>query len=442
MMSTPMKKNDGAEEGVPSLEGPRDEGETGFPAVTAHPGTPAIVQAGAGVSATGQVDREDFILNPPVLGVEKVLGASSAFNLVGISRNKDLPRECLNVHTMAGNKNPIALGQLDVEKEKIEVNANMSILSENDDFTTPPKESEEMEVLESEGSDKNKTIVEPILNMSNSDFIKDKQVEAKRAWRPSGSEVRKAKMAKQNEEKKEEVELDPRQIYISRSYNIANRTYSQAAKSAGGLMLEIRSDNIQYLLTQEDFEEIDTECGILFKTKGMEGDRKEYKIKGGLSQGGVWVTCKNQHTLDIVKEIIPTLSSPRENGGKFKCFKEDEKPFIYLQARIPGRWWPKREHLESLIMFGNRWLMDPLECGHIPHFRISGGMEKKKMNKAGFFEITCEIDEKLFPVIAKKKGEIEISMSTTKFYGSGIVSEAKKMLGKEYDEQMDNNVVG
>ena len=124
-------------------------------------------------------------------------------------------------------------------------------------------------------------------------------------------------------------------------------------------------------------------------------------------------------------------------GGGYKVFGEDEKPFIYLQARIPGRLWGSRDMLFEIMTLNpkNRWLVNTLEDGQRPHFRISSGLTKKKENKAGFFEITCEIDENLFPVIAKNRGSFELGMSTTKFYGSGMVKASKEILGQEYDAQ-------
>ena len=83
--------------------------------------------------------------------------------------------------------------------------------------------------------------------------------------------------------------------------------------------------------------------------------------------------------------------------------------------------------------------MDPLEDGQIPHFRLSSGLGRKKSNDRGFFECTFEVDENLFPLIAKKRGEFKIVMSTTKFFGSGIVAAAKRMIMEEYERMLDSN---
>ena len=206
-------------------------------------------------------------------------------------------------------------------------------------------------------------------------------------------------------------------------------------------MLEVRSHNQDYLLEQFDFDFIDTMCGLKFLDLMEEGDKTDYSMKGGLSQGGVWIACKNQATLDLVREYAGTLHSPEDIGGQFKVFGEGEKPYKYLQAWIPNRWWNHRARLEALIRHthANKYLTNPLEDGQIPHFRLSSGLLKKKSNDAGFFEVTFEIDENLFPVIAKNRGQFDIAMSTVKFFGSGLVAEAKRMIGEEYDQMLDIN---
>ena len=232
-------------------------------------------------------------------------------------------------------------------------------------------------------------------------------------------------------------------VFVEKTYNIRNKSYAQAAKAAGGLMLEVRNHNQDYLLEQSDFDLIDRECGLKFLELWKEGDQEkfeDYDMDGGLSQGGVWISCKNQVTLDVVKEFAGTLTSPNEEGGKYKVYTEDEKPFLYIQAWIPGRWWSVRDKLFELITFSNRWLVDPLEDGQIPHFRLSSGLGRKKANDRGFFECTFEVDENLFPLIAKKRGEFKIAMSKTKFFGSGIVAAAKRMIMEEYERMyVDSN---
>ena len=137
---------------------------------------------------------------------------------------------------------------------------------------------------------------------------------------------------------------------------------------------------------------------------------------------------------NIVKEFVATLSSSDLTGGK--C----EKPYIYLQAWIPDRWWDRKDMLFQLIKYSNRWLTAPLEDGQIPHFRLSSGLKKKKSNNRGFFKVTFEIDEYLFPIIAERKGQFRISMTEIKFFGSGMVAAAKRMIGERYERMIDQRV--
>jgi hypothetical protein len=279
------------------------------------------------------------------------------------------------------------------------------------------------------------TFVNPEIN--DSSFVKERREKEKL----TGAERQKRKREAERREREanETGEETIKRKFVEKEYSVRNRSYAQAAKAAGGKMLEIRSHNQEYLLEQLDFDFIDTECTMKFFEKWNEGDVTEYDMTGGLSQGGVWVSCRNMETLNIVKEFVATLSSPDLLGGRYKVFGEGEKPYLYLQAWIPDRWWDKKDQLFQLIKYTNRWLTAPLEDGQIPHFRLSSGLKKRKSNDRGFFEVTFEIDEYLFPVIAERKGQFKIGMTETKFFGSGMVAAAKRMIGERYERMIDAN---
>ena len=302
----------------------------------------------------------------------------------------------------------------------------------NDDFS-PNK----IEFLETSINPVDITVVNPNETLSNFEIIKEKK-----KYLYTGAEVRTYKKQKRDEARKEleaneTSEERQRRLYAEQAYNTRNKSYAQAAKAAGGKMLEVRSHNQDYLLEQEDYNKIDTCCGMKFLELWRQGNKGDYFMKGGLSQGGVWISCKNYETLELVKDFIGTLTSPNGEGGNYKVYGEGEKPYLYIQAWIPGRWWEMKNELFDLICFSNRWLIDPLEDGQVPHFRLSSGIIKKKSNDRGFFECTFEVDENIFPLIAKNKGEFHICMSTTKFFGSGIVAAAKRLLMEEYDRMVD-----
>ena len=280
MMSKNMNTRDGADEGVPSLNGPRDEGETGFPPATAHLGEPVIDQAGTEVKATDQVDIETFMDT-----IEKELLSDSEVDIS--NSNRDV-LQAASANTVIGNNSQGASARtelgifniLNVGKTKVD----------NDNFESPEKvNNSEVEIIETSINPADITVVSPSLNESDSNIIKDQQLKKKK---PSGAEIKKAKRMKKGEDEGEGnegevVELDPKQMFVNRNYNIANRTYSQAAKAAGGRMLEVRSKNTEYLLVQSDFDHIDSMCIKKFVEIWRTGDTTEFSMKGGLSQGGV-----------------------------------------------------------------------------------------------------------------------------------------------------------
>lgn len=401
------------------------------PTATVPLGKPVDVRAGTGVSATEQVNTLEFCQSPSDINLDTQFSSIDIkeSNENGFSRN--LSRAASSI--LKNGKNiQEASSHTDLEKSLNDSENGFfdSVNLSNDDFS-PNK----IEYFETSMNPADLTIVYPAENISNSESFKEKK-------NYSGAEIRNYKKQKREEarrelEANETPEESTRRKHVEKEYNIRNKSYAQAAKAAGGRMLEIRSHNQDYLLEQEDYNLIDIRCGMEFLRLWRTGDKSDYYIKGGLSQGGVWMSCKNDETLNLAKEFIATLSSPSEEGGKYKVYGEDEKPYLYIQAWIPARWWELRAELFDLICFSNRWLVDPLEDGQLPHFRLSSGLNKKKTNDRGFFECTFEVDENLFPLIAKKKGQFDIVMSTTKFFGSGIVAAAKRMIMEEYDRMMD-----
>jgi hypothetical protein len=394
------------------------------------PGSSVDAQAGARVNDTEQVNQLEFSTSPADTNLDTKF---SKFGIMERNDNRNTSRAASS-YIKTGNmiqrevSNHTALGNYEIELE-----SNTSVMS-NDDFS-PNKV--EVELFETSLNPSDLTIMNPNDYMTNSEFVQEKRVKF------SGAELRQHKKQRRENERmealaNETVEEANRRKFVESNYNIRNKSYAQAAKAAGGRMLEVRSHNQDYLLEQEDYDKIDTSCGMEFLRLWKTGVKADYYIKGGLSQGGVWISCKNEETLNLAKDFIGTLTSPNGEGGRYKVYGEGEKPYLYIQAWIPRRWWAHKEELFDLICYSNRWLIEPLEDGQVPHFRLSSGLTRKKENDRGFFECTFEVDENLFPLIAKKKGQFDIAMSTTKFFGSGIVAAAKRLIMEEYDRMIDD----
>ena len=430
MMSA--NKNDEGNEAIRVGGGPGGLQETEHsPNAIVPPGKPVFVRAGAGVSETEQVNKMTVSLSPSDVDLDEEFSSIDITERNTNQMIRDSSRAASSIlltgnNWQAASSHTVLGNSLNDSENDIFESKNIS----NDDFS-PNK----IEYFETSLNPADLTAIYQDVNISNIGLIKEKQ-------KYSGAEVKKFKRQKRDEARtellaNETTEEAERRKYVETAYNIRNKSYAQAAKAAGGRMLEVRSHNQDYLLQQDDYNKIDTKCGMKFLEQWRAGDKGDYFMKGGLSQGGVWISCKNDETLALIKEFIGTLTSPNEEGGMFKVYGEGEKPFLYIQAWIPGRWWEMRNELFDLICYSNKWLVDPLEDGQLPHFRLSSGLNKKKMNDRGFFECTFEVDENIFPLIAQKKGEFHICMSTTKFFGSGIVAAAKRLLMEEYDRMID-----
>lgn len=445
MMST-LNKNEGNGAGGAG-GGPAGLKEAEHPpGAIVPPGKPVDVQAGAGVNATEQVNEMEISLSPSDADLDK------QFSSIGIrERNtnqmiKDKSRAASSIlktrNISRAASSILKIGNCNKEASSHTAMNDSFNNSEDSFFETKSLTNDDfspnkIEFLETSLNPADITVVDPNEMISNSEIVKEKK-----KYLYTGAEVRTFKKQKREEARKvleanETTEEKQKRLYVENAYNTRNKSYAQAAKAAGGKMLEVRSHNQDYLLEQEDYNKIDTCCGMKFLELWKKGEKGDFYMKGGLSQGGVWISCKNYETLELVKDFIGTLTSPNEEGGQYKVYGEGEKPYLYIQAWIPGRWWEMRDELFELICFSNRWLIDPLEDGQVPHFRLSSGLNKKKSNDRGFFECTFEVDENIFPLIAKNKGEFHICMSTTKFFGSGIVAAAKRLLMEEYDRMVD-----
>ena len=424
-------ENNGAGGVLRGPEGPK--GAENTPPAFVQPGTSVPGLAGAGVNASGQVTKNfcnvSNDINPDISGVDIMKNKREQEALSYTA--KDKTNQEVSNHTENDN-------DLDLENSIIDI-SNGS----HDDFDNNEEPSFTSFTFETSVNPMDITCMNPNYKI-NVSYVKDAERKKDVGRNFSGAEKLKFKRLKREEERKEKEanetpEETTRRKHVESVYNVRNKSYAQAAKAAGGLMLEVRSHNQDYLLEQEDYDAIDFHCGLKFLELWEMGDKTTYKISGGLSQGGVWLACVNTATLTLVKDFVGTLTSPVELGGNYKVFGEDEKPFKYIQSWIPGKWWCVRDKLFGLITMSNRWLIEPLEDGQIPHFRISNGFTKMKSNDAGFFEITFEIDENLFPLIARNKGEFVLSLSTVKFFGSGMVTEAKRIIGEAYDNLLDGD---
>ena len=304
-------KNHGAGGGAGSPDGPKDEGETGFLPVTAAATNPVSVQAGGSVTATEQVNHMDISLSSSDTNLEDQISSinikKSNCNL--LIRNKS---EEASSYIQTGNNTKEALSHTELGKSlnNSEIDIFESKIVENDDFS-PNK----TEFFETSLNPADITFGDSAECISNINIIKEKKTKYSGAAKLQYKR-QKREEAKKEIERNETGEEKEARLFVEKTYNIRNKSYAQAAKAAGGMMLEVRCHNQDYLLEQADFDKIDLMCGKKFLELWRTGDKADYVMSGGLSQGGVWISCKNQVTLDLVKGYTGTLSSTSDVGRR------------------------------------------------------------------------------------------------------------------------------
>jgi hypothetical protein len=265
----------------------------------------------------------------------------------------------------------------------------------------------------------------------------------------SGQQRKKDKRRKREEEKRAQ---DPMTEIIDDEYY---EKLSYADCAAGKyVMLEVRCDQPLMKLGQDDFDEVDRKILKLYNKYLKEKNPFfEYKVLGGMSQGALWVACANQATADFFKEQCEELDPPADFKYKYIVYDADEKPFRYMKAKIPPKFWENEyEELEDLIRISNVCLTKKfkMENGEQRdfHFKIVGGMTDKKVdivcdeetNKPKYFIIELEVDEKLFDDLIKLNGKIKLGFSTILLQGGGVVKASKDKIRAEINLRNDLNV--
>ena len=189
-------------------------------------------------------------------------------------------------------------------------------------------------------------------------------------------------------------------------------------------MLEARSSNSEKPLDQSDFENID--CSLIYLHLDLKPTPDFGIVKMGLSQGGVWIACKDKETADFVTEHVPKIK-PAENSGKkpylYMIFGPDNRPYKYFKIRVPERFWNSTDRFIELVRHFNKNLSYTYKAGDFfnsSHMRVSSGLvDKKSEVELGFFWVTLEVDETMFPRLAEQNGLIMIGPNALEIVGGG-----------------------
>ena len=296
--------------------------------------------------------------------------------------------------------------------------------------------------------------------------------------RLSNSERRFAKKVKMDEERgkviREQNKGKPMSdIDIKINQELKKKTtYAQAAKTKP-VMLEIRADNLEITLEQEDFNTLDQQLVFSFaelnafnnETSEEEEDENDDKEKekaiktkiddsdeedeedlsndryfcgyiGGLSQGACWFACDNKETAEFIRGHVPTIDPPNKGKYKYVVYEAEERPFRYLKGKIPKRYWASKSKLTNMLRMFNPCLRKTLpnhkNVKKLVHFKIIAGCvdPEETIIDNKYFWIQIEVDERLIHILTEPgmRGTLKLGASPINLYGGGIVSETKEKL--------------
>ena len=219
---------------------------------------------------------------------------------------------------------------------------------------------------------------------------------------------------------------------------------SYAELSKTHTMLEARASDPEKLLDQTDFENLDG--SLIFLHLDLKPTPDFGIVKMGLSQGGVWVACKDKETVDFVEKQVPNITPP-ENEKKYtyKIYGPNNRPFKYYRIRVPERFWSTPERFVDLVKHFNKDLDYSYLAGDFyknAHLRVSGGLaDKAKEIDQGHFFVTLEVEENMVERLAKKNGIVMIGPNALEIKGGGIEKAIEKF-ENERNEQTEMETEG
>ena len=279
----------------------------------------------------------------------------------------------------------------------------------------------------------------------------------KRSFPESNKERRLKKNQRKAEKVAYKIPEDPFLQMVDKEF-MKRKTYSDCVKDKKSIILEIRNEDIELPLEQEDFRKINS--FLLFKyyeckqqsideldatdeddeTSEDDDEANEnkyfYGVVGGISNGACWLACDNQTTADFVKHHVPLISS---NTYRYVVFDSENKPFRYMRAKVPSEMWANRKTVEGMFKACNRILTKKSRNDKgkrkAPHFKICYGCESYEQDldedNPNYFWIQFEVDEKLLNKLADMKGRLRLGANSIMLLGGGMVAKAKEVIANQ-----------
>jgi hypothetical protein len=289
------------------------------------------------------------------------------------------------------------------------------------------------------------------------------KVKGKRSFPQSTNDRRfKNNQKKADHKKKYSMPEDPFMAAVDKEY-MKRKSYADCVKEKDNIILEIRCEDLNLALDQDDFKSINSQ--LLFKyleakqatLDQMEDEEDEeededenddpnnffYGVIGGISNGAVWLACDNQITAEFVKHHVPLIKTKGKTEYKYKVFTSEARPWRYMKAKVPVEFWGSRKTIEGAFIASNSCLnrkcvVDAAGKKCRPHFKICFGCENYDddldENDSNYYWLQFSIDERLMNKLAELKGRLRLGATSIQLLGGGMVTKAKEVIAEQMKE--------
>ena len=287
------------------------------------------------------------------------------------------------------------------------------------------------------------------------------RIKGKRSFPETNKERRNKKNQRKAEKVTYKIPEDPFLQMVDKEF-MKRKTYSDCVKDKKSIILEIRNEDIELPLEQDDFRKINSyllfkyyeckqqsidELDLTDDDESSEDDEVNekkyfYGVVGGISNGACWLACDNLTTAEFVKHHVPLISS---NEYRYVVFDSESKPFRYMRAKVPAELWANRKTVEGMFKACNRILTKKAKTDKgkrkAPHFKICYGCENYEQDldedNSNFFWVQFEVDEKLLNKLAEMKGRLRLGANNIMLLGGGMVAKAKEVIANQLKESIN-----
>ena len=226
----------------------------------------------------------------------------------------------------------------------------------------------------------------------------------------------------------------------------------------GLVIIEVRASDPEQKLDQGDFDVIELKIAELYMMKRKllkEMNMKVWQyesVKSGISQKGLWYALGNMETATFLNENIPKCKAPEGKVYTYFAYKPNERPFRYVRAYVPEKFYKVRSEIPEYFKAFNEGLDtvvdddDVVQDSHVKLVQCKEPADRKITDDKGkvikvirTFMIELEIDHQLITPLVKKKGVVKLANTKVPLIGAGLEALIKAEEEKEEQARTDQD---